>query len=485
MKPKVKSLSLSGAFALFIIFLPVLILSCATPDRPSPKNPVTLTVWHTMVEQMKTNMDSMVEEFNCGAGAKEGITVQVSSVANTAFLHEKLISAAAGDPGAPSLPDMAVIYPNVAIILAEQGLLMDFKTHFTGTELSRFVPEFLEEGFLGGDTLYALPIAKSTEVLYVNTVIFDRFAKAARVSLSQLDTIEGILDTAEKYYAWTDILTPDIPHDGKTFFYPDPLFNYFMIGFEQLGSAFIDSENKGLNSEGSPLESKIFRRIWESYYKGAVRGRIAIFNNYGNYLAKTGDIVCTASTSAGAVFYPDSVTYADNTKENAQWAVLPYPVFSGAEKVAMQRGGGMCVIKSTPVKEYAAAFFLKWFTDAERNARFTATTGYMPVQTGAYSARAMGTDTAAYGQGNSVLDKMFAAVSLMENSYRYYIPPVFEGFDSLQRRFIADIQKAASASREEYLGLIKTMNEEDAYNKISQGAFENFILKGNYFAPGN
>ena len=46
----------------------------------------------------------------------------------------------------------------------------------------------------------------------------------------------------------------------------------------------------------------------------------------------------------------------------------------------MQQGAGMVVTTSTPQKEYASVVFLKWFTEAERNLRFSSLSGYLPVK---------------------------------------------------------------------------------------------------------
>jgi multiple sugar transport system substrate-binding protein len=441
-----------------------LFCSCVDEEKPSPRNPVTLTIWHTMVEQMKESMDTVVAEFNQTVGTKEGITINMTSVTNTAYLHEKLIAAAMGDPGAPELPDMAVVYPNVAITLANMGLLLDLESAFLGGGLERFVPEFLDEGRLGGDTLDVLPFAKSTEVLFVNTVVFDRFAAETGARLTDLETFEGIARTADRFYQWSG---------GRTFVYADALFNFFMIGCEQLGSPLI--ENGGFR-----LDTAAFKKVWDVYFKQAVTGRNAIFDGYGNYLAKTGDIVCGISTSAAAVFYPDTVTYRDNTYEDAQWAVLPYPVFEGETKIAMQRGGGMCVIKSGAKKEYAAAVFLKWFTDPLRNKPFTAAAGYMPVQKAAFDER--------LGEGfdeSDTVEKMFTAVARMQKDYSFYIPPVFDGFESMQQKFKKDLLYEAEKARNRYLSLLEPSGslepigslepDEAAYQAASAGAFESFV----------
>ena len=84
-------------------------------------------------------------------------------------------------------------------------------------------------------------------------------------------------------------------------------------------------------------------------------------------------------------FYGDEITYPDNTKEKVEYIVLPYPTFEGGEKIAIQRGSGLVVAKSTPEKEAAATLFLKWFTSPEQNMRFVSSTGYLPVTDQAFT----------------------------------------------------------------------------------------------------
>ncbi len=440
---------------------------CASPAGSGPANPVTLTLWHTYVEQMKSGMDDLVLDFNQSVGAKYGITVNVTSVANASVLNQKLMMAVNGDPGAPALPDMAVVYPQVALPIAEKGMLMDLRTQFTDAELKAYVPRFLEEGRLVGDAYALLPIAKSTEVLYVNRTIFDRFSAETGVPLSQLSTFEGIVEAAKAYYTWTDEKTPDVPGDGRAFYYPDNLFNFALIGYEQMGEHFI--QEGVLN-----LHAPVFQRVWDSYFPPAVQGGVAIFDDYGNYLAKTGDIVCTTSTSAGVVYYPDAITYQDNTKEAVEFAVLPYPVFQGGRKVALQRGGGMCVFSSNKQKEYAAGVFLKWLTAPEQNLRFTASTGYLPVTQKAFD---MLMEQGAKDVSDPRIRTLLSAVIGMQSGYDFYAPALFEGSEELQKRYAADLRKAAEEARERYLQLLPAAGAQAAYDQASRGAQEAFQQK--------
>ena len=88
---------------------------------------------------------------------------------------------------------------------------------------------------IGDDSLYLLPVAKSTEVTMLDETDWEPFAQATGATIDDLATQEGIAATAKRYYAYTDALTPDVPDDGKAFYGRDSLSNYFIIGMRQMG----------------------------------------------------------------------------------------------------------------------------------------------------------------------------------------------------------------------------------------------------------
>ena len=107
--------------------------------------------------------------------------------------------------------------------------------------MAEFIPSFLDEGVIDGRQVI-LPVAKSTEIMFINKTAYDAFSAATGVQLSELSTWEGIFRQAKEYYDWTDAQTPDVPHDGKIFFVHDYHFNYFQVGVESLGEAFFDGD---------------------------------------------------------------------------------------------------------------------------------------------------------------------------------------------------------------------------------------------------
>lgn len=444
-------------FAITILILPILILLiCLVKTRDS--NPVTLTLWHNYGGQMKNTMDTMVEEFNATVGRNENVIINVTSISGSSQLHEKLSMAANGDPGAPSLPDITTAYPKTALILAKKGLLVNLDEQFSSEELSKYIPRFIEEGRLNGKELYVFPTAKSTEVLFVNTTIFNRFTSAVGGSLDDLRTFEGIMKTARKYYEWTDKQTPDIQNDGKTFYASDSLFNYSLIGCEQLGSKFIHDYTIDFSKFTT-------RKVWNSLFTSSVLGETAIFDGYASDLAKTGDIVCSTGSTAGVMFFSPTVTYPDNTSEPAELAILPYPVFEGGKRLAVQRGAGMCIIKSVKEKERLAAVFLKWFTSPKNNLRFVASTGYLPVTEEAFGDIMLNEmDTI----DNQNIKELLKVVREMQANYEFCISPLFDGVDELQATYDNNLRSLASETKQKY----ETLGEKERNKAIDMAVQE-------------
>lgn len=422
-----------------LVFILIFSLAgCKNDHGLDPDQPVTLTLWHNYGGQMKDTMDSMVDEFNETVGKEKGIIINVTSISSSDALHEKLLMIANGDSGAPEMPDITTANPKTAVVLADKGLLCDLNTQFSKEEQSAYVPRFLEEGRMKTDHLYIFPIAKSTEAIFLNKTAFDRFAQDTGVQYEDLSTFEGIARVASLYYTWTDAQTPDIPNDGKTFYHSDSLFNLTLVGCKQLGTDLMKDNQL---DESSPA----YHKVRNFYLDSAAKGHFAIFDGYASDLMKTGEIICSTGSTAGVLFFDQVVTYPDNTSESVELMILPYPVFEGGEKVAVQRGSGMIVAKSDETKEYAAGIFLKWFSNPENNLRFVASTGYLPVTTEAFG-EVMTKEIEKIKDKN--IQSLLKTAIIMQAEYDFLIPPLFDGIDTVQAEYEAGLQAAALDSRE-------------------------------------
>lgn len=407
----------------------------------SPSRPVTLTMWHNFGGDMQKAMDALIDEFNSTVGREQGIIINVTAISGSAELQQALSMIVNGDPGAPAMPDITTAYPKTAVLLAQKGLLADLDEYFTVDELADYVPAFLQEGRFGGGGLYVFPIAKSTEILYLNQTLFDRFSAETGMTMEVFDSFEGIAQAAQAYYAWTDAQTPDVQGDGKAFFAADSWINLAQAAALQQGAELFDGEALDLSSDA-------YARVFKACYEATVSGGFAIYDGYSSDLSKTGDIVCSTGSSAGILFYGDTITYPDNTVLPVQYSILPYPVFEGCEKAAIQRGNGFCVAASDETREYAAAVFLKWFTAPEQNMHFVSSTGYLPVTNEAFLVQ-MPRQLETMQDGR--IKMLLETVMRMHGEYRFFVAPVFERFDSLSKSYEKDYRAFMRAQRDAYL----------------------------------
>ncbi len=445
-------------FTLFTTaFLTTALIGC-NQSPLDPNQPVTLNMWHNYGGDMQASMDLLIDEFNSTVGKEEGIIINVSAISSSSELNESLSLILNDNPGAPDMPDIFTGYPKIAVQFAQKDMLCNLDNYFTKDELAEYVEDFVAEGRLSDGGLYVFPLAKSTEIMYVNQTLFDEFSAATGAGLDKLSTFEGIAELSVAYYKWTDSLTPDVENDGKHFYAADSWFNFAEVGMAQLGADIFDSnENISLNNEH-------YQKIFETIYTPAVEGGIAIYNGYSSDLSKTGDLVCSTGSSAGILFYGDTITYTDGTVRNVEYNILPYPVWEGSQKIALQRGGGLMVAKTTEQKEYAACVFLKWLTAAEQNMEFISKTGYLPV-----TKQAFETEITPHLETveDARIQKMLSAVLSMYDSYEFFFAPNYNSLDANSSAYEESFLRLLSEERNAYLS-DKEINMNILLEKLSQ-----------------
>jgi multiple sugar transport system substrate-binding protein len=342
-------------------------------------NPVTITIWHYYNGVQQTNFDEAIKEFNSTIGLEEGIIAEAYTKNSISELSESVISSLKNDAGAEDSPDIFATYAETAYLADKMDALVDLNQYFTEDELNQYIGEYIDEGDVSGDgTLKIFPTAKSTEVMMINLTDWEEFAKSYDVSTDDLMTWEGVAETAEKYYNYTDALTPDIENDGKAFFGRDSVANYMNIGSKQLGAEFVSKDEN--NNVVINVDETVVRRLWDNYYVPYVKGYYTAQGRYRSDDAKVGKIIALVCSTTGATYYPSEITLDDDYTYPIENVVLPVPNFEGTDPYIVQQGAGMSVVKSDEKTEYACSVFLKWFTEEERNIEFSVNSGYLPVK---------------------------------------------------------------------------------------------------------
>lgn len=417
----------------------LLIISMSGCGTNKNKEPIHLTLWHVYGEQVASPINQLIDEFNSTIGAERGINVTVTSVSNSNKIHEGILAAANHEPGAPELPDIFNCYPKTISAMQNSDILVDYSDYFTKDELSEYISAFLEEGTFD-DRLVIFPVAKSTELLFINKTLFDRFAKETGAKLNDLTTWEGLYRTASLYAEWTDGLTPDTPNDGKAFLANDYPFHYFQVGVQSLGEEFFHDDKFSF--------CKSYKTAWDILAPAAIKGGVWLGEGYATEALRTGDAIATIASSASVLYYENIVTYEDNTLEEIEIISMPYPSFENGKKMVMQRGSGFCTVKSTPEREKAACTFIKWLTEPEQNTKFVTSLGYVPVCYDAYDKYLI-KETAQIEDPK--YKDLYKTIQDINPDYEFIYPPRFNSYLDSETTFTDTVRRLLSDARSEYM----------------------------------
>ena len=307
------------------------------------------------------------------------------------------------------MPDLFTCHIVDALELGEDNLV-DWNEQFTADELSDFVPGFLDDGTAEDGRLLVFPVSKSTQLLMCNGSGFARFSDATGVGYDDLATWEGFYDAAGKFYDWS----------GKPFCALDYPIRAVEFCATERGSGDFYTENGWYDTNNA-----VFKESWMQFARSLAQGHVVVSDLYSNTQVMTGDVVCGLGSSAAILYYNDTVTYPDNTQEPMDLHVLPMPKTEGADALMTQAGVGLCAYKTTEQKAEAAALFVRWLTEAERNLDFVAQTGYMPVRSGAFDAIS---DYDNFPAPAAAYESLYAALKTMREDYVPVSEPRFEGY---------------------------------------------------------
>lgn len=398
-------------------------------------------MWHVYGSQTLSPLNDVIGEFNNTVGKEKGIVIKVEMVTDSGKIDDALNVALTNEPGAQPLPDLFVAYPRIAERF-EDGALLDFGKYFTEKELSEYRREFLSEGYFD-EKLLMLPIAKSSELVFVNKTIFDRFSSGTDITTDCFKSIEDLMAACNTYYDWSD---------GKTMFQINDFYHYFLANMTALGEEFVKDGKINANSEA-------FEKVFKPIAEAGIYGGLCVGDGYASDRWKTGEIICSAGSTAGILYLRDYVTYEDNTTENIEMLVLPYTCLKDSKPTVVQRGGGLFAVKNEDErKNEAAAVFAKWIAEPQHNLDFVTNAGYLPVTNDGFEGLFDGTVSVE----NEKYRMLYNAVGdQYKGDYAFCSVPLFEGASDTQKGFEKLIKSTISGAHEEYVTRTQSNESKD------------------------
>ena len=396
-----------------ILALPLLILWAATLSGCSllpEKQSVELSLWHVYGEQSDSPMNVLVNEFNRTVGQEKGIRVKVTGMSSAAKIGDHLRDAQQGGDSLHDLPDLFTIHISDAAELGMENLV-DWNDYFTAEELSDFVPGFLADGTADDGRLFVFPVSKSTQLLMCNGSGFARFCQATGVLYEDLATWEGFYDAAARFYDWSG---------GLPFCALDYPIRAVELNALEHGSGDFYTPGGWYD-----MDNAVLKESWMQFARSLAQGHVVVSDLYSNTQVMTGEVLSGLGSSAAILYYNDTVSYEDGRTEPMDLHVLPLPKTAGAEPLMTQAGVGLAAYKTTDAKAQAAAEFVRYMTEPERNLGFVVQTGYMPVRSGAFDA-VEGYDS--FPEPAESYRKLYAALKTMRDGYLPVSEPRFAGY---------------------------------------------------------
>ncbi len=396
-----------------ILILPLLlalVLSLSGCSLFAEKEPVELSLWHVYGEQADSPMNLLVQEFNQTVGQEQGVRIKVTGMSSAAKIGGYLLEAQQGGQDTHELPDLFTVHISDALALGEDNIV-DWNDYFPADELSEFVPGFLADGTAEDGKLLIFPLSKSTQLLMLNGSGFARFSQATGVTYEDLATWEGFYDAAGKFYDWSG---------GEPFCAMDYPIRAVELNAMEHGAEDLYTEDGWYDTENA-----VFKESWMQFARALAQGHIVVSDLYSNTQVMTGEVLCGLGSSAAILYYNDTVSYEDGRTEPMDLHVIPMPMTEGADALMTQAGVGLCAYKTTERKAEAAALFVRWLTESERNLDFVAQTGYMPVRNGAFDAIA---DYDSFPEPTEAYRSLYAALKTMREEYVPMSEPRFTGY---------------------------------------------------------
>ena len=116
--------------------------------------------------------------------------------------------------------------------------------------------------------------------------------------------------------------------------------------------------------------------------------------------------------------------------------------------MVMQRGAGICTVKSTPEKEKACIMFLKWLTETKKNVEFVTSLGYIPVKQEAFDVCL---PEAIEKLSDPMYVSLYQAFLETQENYTYYTTPKLDSYLDLETKFEELVRQTLSVKRMEWL----------------------------------
>ena len=326
--------------------------AAATAEK-APEGPVKIVYWRSLTGVAGEAQEDLVARFN---ESQNEVEVEAQFQGAYAELLQKLLAAlAAGD-----LPDLVLLDSPFVTLFAKDGALVNLdpfvKKDTTGFDLKDYIPGLMADGYYE-EKLYALPLMRSTPLLYVNG---DMLA-AAGLPRRAPKTWDEFREFSKKV---TKFDAAGLPiQQGAGFTMGQTSAHWYFQGAVYAFGGLVSDEKFGIHLTEDPVIK--LATLWQDM---VFKDKTAIpSNSHDDFLNKKVAMVFGSTGSMG------------NLLKRADFEVIP-AFMPKQVKNLVPVGGSVIAMTSTDKRRQEAAWtFMKFMTNAASNSHIVIKTGYMPV----------------------------------------------------------------------------------------------------------
>ena len=334
---------------------------------------------------------------------------------------------------------------------------------FDGPTREEIVPEFLQEGVIGGKQ-YAMPYMRSTEAVYINR----EFVEKLGYEVPDILTWDFIWEASEK--AMEKDADGNFLLNGQKTLIPfiyKSTDNMMISMLRQLDAGYSTDRGEVL------IFNDTTREILEEVYEHAKSRAFSTFgiSSYpGNFL-NAGQCVFAIDSTAGATWMGSEAPLLDIHKEQVvpfTTVVRPIPQYDPEHPRMISQGPSVCVFSKEDSQEVLASWlFVQFLMTNEVQIAYSSTEGYLPVTLKAQQSEAYQDYLSRKGEDNREhYDvKIEASELLLNNMQNTFVTPVFNGSTDLRQAAGQMIEETAKGARRK-----KKMNDAfiaDLYSNMT------------------
>ena len=391
-------------FIVLILILLALLGGCKSALK---SDKVKVTFWHGLSGPLGDTLNEMIREFN---RTHEDIEVVANPISSYTALSQKLMASIQ----AKKQPDIAQVFESWTSKYIEAGVLCSYDElmkedkNFDPKSLDDIYPVFLKSNTFNG-TIYSFPFNKSVRAYFYNK---DDFYRAGLDPNKFPATWEEFRDYCKK-------LTRDTNKDGK----PDAFgtnFNvnewHFINLLHQAGGTILDANNQPIINSPEVIEALSY--LTDLLIKDKTVYMVREYEGQNDFLA--GLVAMYEGSSV-------SIVHMKQQPINFNIGYAPLPIHK-TNKSAVS-GANIVIFKSGDRKREQAAWeFIKWFTDTEQTAKWSAKTCYMPVRKSAMNSPTLQNFLKEYPQFQGIYQQLDSAVYEPQIPAWFKARPELKGF---------------------------------------------------------